>query len=121
MGDAPEAAPIGPENFALAERMVRFREVKAKVNALYAQAEDLAQAGRMGEARQLAQRTGVVPMHDLIADIEGELRDASQLRKDAEETPRLSGAQREAARRQADFMVRRALRFFEAKAAAWRQ
>jgi hypothetical protein len=121
MGDAPEADPIGPENFALADQMVRFREVKAKVHNLYAQAEELAQAGRVDEARQLAQRTGVVPMYDLIADIEGELRDAAALRKDAEETPRLSGAQREAARRQADFMVRRALRFFEAKAAGWRQ
>uniref|UniRef100_I2Q566 Transglycosylase family protein n=1 Tax=Desulfovibrio sp. U5L TaxID=596152 RepID=I2Q566_9BACT len=121
MGDAPEADSIGPENFALADQMVRFREVKAKVNDLYARAEDLAQAGRMDEARQLAQRTGVVSMHDLIADIEGELRDAAALRKDAEETPRLSGAQREAARREADFRVRRALRFFETKAARWRQ
>lgn len=121
IGDAPEADPIGPENFALAEKMVRFREVKAKVQVLYSQAEELAQAGRADEARALAQRTGVVAMHDLIADSEGELRDATALRKDAEEAPRLSGAQREGAQLEADFRVRRALRVFEEKSAGWRQ
>ncbi|KHK02361.1 PLxRFG domain-containing protein [Desulfovibrio sp. TomC] len=120
IGDASEADPIGPENFALAEQMVRFREVKHQISQLYAQAQELADAGRVADARELAQGNGLIPKHDLIEQVQGVFRDAAELREAAEKNPRISGAQREAARLQADHMVKRALHEFETRSAGWR-
>jgi hypothetical protein len=114
MGDAPEADPIGPENFALADQMVRFREVKASVNEALDQYKDLVKAGRVDEARALVKSAGLDLKAGLVKWVDAALAKANQIRKAVEEAgPKLSGAQRAAYLAQADTLTQTALAEFQ--------